>query len=49
MVTRKIEIHIQALASLLERDKADFSDFRSFNDYQKQQIKAYRDQLLAIN
>lgn len=47
MVTRKIEIHIQALASLLERDKADFSDFRSFNDYQKQQIKAYRDQLLA--
>ena len=47
MVIRKIEIHIQALASLLERDKADFSDFRSFNDYQKQQIKAYRDHLLA--
>lgn len=47
MVIRKIEIHIQALASLLERDKADFSDFRSFNDYQKQQIKAYRNQLLA--
>jgi hypothetical protein len=47
MVIRKIEIHIQALASLLERDKADFSDFRSFNDYQKQQIKAYRDHLLG--
>ena len=47
MMTRKIEIHIQALASLLERDRTEFSDFRSFNDYKKQQIRAYRNQLLA--
>ena len=47
MMTRKIEIHIQALASLLKRDRTEFSDFRSFNDYKKQQIKAYRNQLLA--
>ena len=47
MMTRKIEIHIQALASLLERDKTEFSDFRSFNDYKKQQIKQFRNQLIS--
>ncbi|RZF50784.1 4'-phosphopantetheinyl transferase superfamily protein [Acinetobacter halotolerans] len=45
--TRKIEIHVQALAQLVDRDKADFADLRSFNHYKKGQIQAYRNQLLA--
>ncbi|WP_151716914.1 4'-phosphopantetheinyl transferase superfamily protein [Acinetobacter sp. TUM15071] len=47
MTTREIEIHVQALAQLLEKNKTDFSDLRSFNHYKKQQIQARRNQLLS--
>ncbi|MEB6667806.1 4'-phosphopantetheinyl transferase superfamily protein [Acinetobacter vivianii] len=47
MTTREIEIHVQALAQLLEKNKTDFADLRSFNHYKKQQIQARRNQLLA--
>ncbi|WP_343581224.1 4'-phosphopantetheinyl transferase superfamily protein, partial [Acinetobacter sp.] len=47
MTTREIEIHVQALAQLLEKKKTDFADLRSFNHYQKQQIQARRNQLLS--
>lgn len=47
MTTRAIEIHVQALAQLLEKHKTDFPDLTSFNHYKKQQIQARRNQLLA--
>ncbi|WP_436863267.1 4'-phosphopantetheinyl transferase family protein [Acinetobacter haemolyticus] len=47
MTIRKIEIHLQALAQLLKKNKTDFADLSSFNFYKQQQIRAYRDQLLA--
>ncbi|MCH7314636.1 4'-phosphopantetheinyl transferase superfamily protein [Acinetobacter sp. ANC 3882] len=47
MVTRQIEIHVQALAQLLEQSKTDFADLSSFNHYKKEQIKQYRNVLLA--
>lgn len=47
MVTRAIEIHVQALAQLLEQSKTDFADLSTFNHYKKQQIKEYRNHLLA--
>lgn len=47
MTTGIIYIHVQALAQLLQKDKTDFADFRGFNHYQKQQIQARRNHLLA--
>lgn len=47
MTRATIEIHVQALAQLLTQDKYDFPDLKSFNAYKKQQIKNYRNQLLA--
>jgi len=47
MMTRHIEIHVQALDRFVLKNKADFPDFRSFNQYKKQQIYYYRNQLLA--
>lgn len=47
MSIRKIEVHLQALAQLLEKNKTDFTDLSSFNFYKKQQIRTYRDRLLA--
>ena len=46
-MTREIEIHVQALAQLLEQPKTDFADLSSFNHYKKQQIRDYRNHLLA--
>ncbi|TVT80792.1 4'-phosphopantetheinyl transferase family protein [Acinetobacter colistiniresistens] len=43
----QIEIHVQALAQLLQKNKADFADLRSFNHYKKEQIRTYRNTLLA--
>ncbi len=47
MTLREIEIHVQALAQLLEKPKTDFADLSSFNHYKKQQIRDYRNHLLA--
>ncbi|OJU55776.1 MAG: ACP synthase [Acinetobacter sp. 39-4] len=47
MTLREIEIHVQALAQLLEKPKTDFDDLSSFNHYKKQQIRDYRNHLLA--
>ncbi|NIE97476.1 4'-phosphopantetheinyl transferase superfamily protein [Acinetobacter sp. Tr-809] len=47
MSTREIEIHVQALTQLLEQSKTDFADLSAFNHYKKQQIKEYRNDLLA--
>jgi len=38
MTQRKIELHVQTLDNILDLQQSDFSDFRSFNDYKKQQI-----------
>ncbi len=43
----QIEIHVQALAQLLQKNKADFADLRLFNHYKKEQIRTYRNTLLA--
>ena len=42
---REIQLHIHALAQLLTQTKSDFSSFRDFNVYKKEQIQAYRNQL----
>ena len=47
MTTRKIEIHVQALAQLIKQSKPHFLDLKSFNHYKKEQIKNYRNCLLA--
>jgi 4'-phosphopantetheinyl transferase len=47
MSQRKIELHVQTLDNILDLQQSDFSDFRSFNDYKKQQIKQFRNQLLS--
>jgi 4'-phosphopantetheinyl transferase len=47
MAQRQIEIHVQALAQLLEKHKTDFADLSGFNHYKKQQIKDSRNHLLA--
>ena len=47
MITRQIEIHVQALTELLPKSKTDFLDLKSFNQYKKQQINTYRNQLIA--
>ncbi|HIQ35984.1 MULTISPECIES: 4'-phosphopantetheinyl transferase superfamily protein [Acinetobacter] len=47
MMKREIQLHIHALAQLLTKKKSDFPTFRDFNFYKKEQIHAYRNQLLA--
>ncbi|MBN6524831.1 4'-phosphopantetheinyl transferase superfamily protein [Acinetobacter pittii] len=42
-----IEIYTQALSQLLLKSKQDFPDFRTFNDYKKQQIQHIKNKLLA--
>lgn len=42
-----IEVYTQALSQLLLKSKQDFSDFRTFNDYKKQQIQHIKNKLLA--
>ena len=47
MSTRKIIIHVQALARLLTQSKAQFATLKEFNQYKKQHIHAFRNHLLA--
>lgn len=47
MTRHKIKIYVQALAQLLKQQKQDFFELKQFNHYKKQQIQAYRNQLLA--
>ncbi|MDC4728877.1 ACP synthase, partial [Acinetobacter baumannii] len=47
MSKRKIEVYTQALSQLLLKSKQDFPDFRTFNEYKKQQIKSVRNRLIA--
>ncbi|WP_343568623.1 4'-phosphopantetheinyl transferase superfamily protein [Acinetobacter sp.] len=42
-----IEVYTQALSQLLLKSKQDFPDFRTFNDYKKQQIQHIKNKLLA--
>ncbi|KHO17105.1 ACP synthase [Acinetobacter baumannii] len=42
-----IEVYTQALSQLLLKSKQDFPDFRTFNDYKKQQIQHIKNELLA--
>ena len=42
-----IEVYTQALSQLLLKSKQDFPDFRTFNDYKKQQIQYIKNKLLA--
>lgn len=42
-----IIIHTHSLAQLLQKNKADFADLRSFNQYKKQQIYMQRNQYLS--
>lgn len=42
-----IEVYTQALSQLLLKSKQDFPDFRTFNEYKKQQIQHIKNKLLA--
>lgn len=42
-----IDVYTQALSQLLLKSKQDFPDFRTFNDYKKQQIQHIKNKLLA--
>ncbi|SSV50408.1 4'-phosphopantetheinyl transferase family protein [Acinetobacter nosocomialis] len=42
-----IEVYTKALSQLLLKSKQDFPDFRTFNNYKKQQIQHIKNNLLA--
>lgn len=42
-----IEVYTKALSQLLLKSKEDFPDFRTFNNYKKQQIQHIKNNLLA--
>ncbi|MBR7681236.1 4'-phosphopantetheinyl transferase family protein [Acinetobacter nosocomialis] len=42
-----IEVYTKALSQLLLKSKQDFPDFRTFNNYKKQQIQRIKNNLLA--
>ena len=47
MIDRNIEVYIGKLDTFLKQQQKDFPDFRTFNDYKKQQIKHIKNKLLA--
>ncbi|MEQ1121679.1 4'-phosphopantetheinyl transferase family protein [Acinetobacter seifertii] len=47
MIDRNIEVYIGKLDTFLKQQQKDFPDFRTFNDYKKQQIKHVKNKLLA--
>lgn len=47
MKQNEIQIHLIALAQLLGRDRDQFKDFPSYNQYKKNQIYQYRNQILS--
>ncbi|MEQ1064383.1 4'-phosphopantetheinyl transferase superfamily protein [Acinetobacter sp. XH1741] len=47
MSEHTIEVYTQTLSQLLLKSKPDFPDFRTFNDYKKQQIQHIKNKLLA--
>jgi len=47
MSEHTIEVYTQTLSQLLLKSKQDFPDFRTFNDYKKQQIQHIKNKLLA--
>ncbi|EXR64046.1 4'-phosphopantetheinyl transferase family protein [Acinetobacter nosocomialis] len=47
MNDRKIEVYIGKLNEFLKQEQQDFPDFRTFNNYKKQQIQHTKNNLLA--
>ncbi len=47
MNDRKIEVYIGKLNEFLKQEQQDFPDFRTFNNYKKQQIQHIKNNLLA--
>ncbi|MEN8275231.1 4'-phosphopantetheinyl transferase superfamily protein [Acinetobacter seifertii] len=47
MIERNIEVYTGKLDTFLKQQQKDFPDFRTFNDYKKQQIKHIKNKLLA--
>jgi len=47
MNDRKIEVYIGKLNEFLKQEQQDFPDFRTFNNYKKQQIQCIKNNLLA--
>ncbi|AJB49449.1 MULTISPECIES: 4'-phosphopantetheinyl transferase family protein [Acinetobacter calcoaceticus/baumannii complex] len=47
MIDRKIEVYIGKLNEFLKQEQQDFPDFRTFNNYKKQQIQCIKNNLLA--
>lgn len=47
MIDRNIEVYTGKLDTFLKQQQKDFPDFRTFNDYKKQQIQHIKNKLLA--
>lgn len=47
MIERNIEVYTGKLDTFLKQQQKDFPDFRTFNDYKKQQIQHIKNKLLA--
>ncbi|MFI7961692.1 4'-phosphopantetheinyl transferase family protein, partial [Acinetobacter baumannii] len=47
MNSKHVDIYIGKLNDFLNRKQHDFPDFRTFNEYKKQQIKSVRNRLIA--
>ncbi|WP_284118610.1 4'-phosphopantetheinyl transferase family protein [Acinetobacter seifertii] len=47
MIDRNIEVYTGKLDTFLKQQQKDFPDFRTFNDYKKQQIQRIKNKLLA--
>ncbi|GAA5558638.1 hypothetical protein Asch03_00461 [Acinetobacter schindleri] len=47
MIDRNIEVYTGKLDTFLKQQQKDFPDFRTFNDYKKQQIQYIKNKLLA--
>ncbi|MCH2002669.1 4'-phosphopantetheinyl transferase family protein [Acinetobacter seifertii] len=47
MIDRNIEVYRGKLDTFLKQQQKDFPDFRTFNDYKKQQIQHIKNKLLA--
>ncbi|MGV2454039.1 UNVERIFIED_CONTAM: 4'-phosphopantetheinyl transferase superfamily protein [Acinetobacter seifertii] len=47
MIDRNIEVYTGKLDTFLKQQQKDFRDFRTFNDYKKQQIQHIKNKLLA--